>query len=121
MCTTSAHSVDLFQRGCCVLNVRASAMLLLLFVRVFGGCIIMSSALNLLIPMCIDDVGYAMTCVVRIIQGLAEVRRSGSTRVSYHCRRYCKNHKDFPTSAENLHFVLFLPLTVPVKLMTTSY
>ncbi|KAI0214180.1 Vesicular glutamate transporter 2 [Lamellibrachia satsuma] len=40
--------------------------------RVFGGCIIMSSALNLLIPMCIDDVGYAMTCVVRIIQGLAE-------------------------------------------------
>ncbi|KAK2189401.1 hypothetical protein NP493_107g01011 [Ridgeia piscesae] len=40
--------------------------------RLFGGCIIISCALNLLIPVCIETFGYATTCIVRALQGLAE-------------------------------------------------
>ncbi len=40
--------------------------------RFFGGCILASSALNLIVPTAVS-VGLALTCVMRLLQGLCEV------------------------------------------------
>ena len=38
----------------------------------------LSCALNLLLPVCIDKIGYNLTCVVRALQGLSEVSYHGN-------------------------------------------
>ncbi|CAD5111620.1 DgyrCDS916 [Dimorphilus gyrociliatus] len=40
--------------------------------RIFGGCILVSCTLNLLLPICIEQVGYGMAAAVRALQGLSE-------------------------------------------------
>ncbi|XP_041366038.1 vesicular glutamate transporter 2-like isoform X3 [Gigantopelta aegis] len=40
--------------------------------RLYGGSILLSSALNLLLPTAIKDVSYTFTCIVRFLQGLSE-------------------------------------------------
>ena len=44
-----------------------------IFDRLFGACIAISCALNLLIPVCIAHIGFAATCTVRCLQGISEV------------------------------------------------
>ncbi|XP_013399797.1 vesicular glutamate transporter 1 isoform X1 [Lingula anatina] len=40
--------------------------------RMFGGCILLSCGLNLLVPVSIDNGIYPLTCVLRILQGMSE-------------------------------------------------
>ncbi|XP_064601310.1 vesicular glutamate transporter 2.2-like [Liolophura sinensis] len=40
--------------------------------RLFGGCILISSSLNLLIPVAISNMGYKFTLAIRFCQGLSE-------------------------------------------------
>ncbi|XP_052225050.1 probable vesicular glutamate transporter eat-4 [Dreissena polymorpha] len=38
----------------------------------FGGCILVSALFNLLLPVCIENNQYTLTCIIRTCQGLAE-------------------------------------------------
>lgn len=40
--------------------------------KIYGGCILTSALLNLLLPLCIGRAAYILVCVVRCCQGLAE-------------------------------------------------
>ncbi|XP_067655169.1 vesicular glutamate transporter 2-like [Haliotis asinina] len=40
--------------------------------RLYGGSILLSSALNLLLPVSIDEISFVFTCVIRFLQGLSE-------------------------------------------------
>ncbi|KAL4225055.1 hypothetical protein ACF0H5_015749 [Mactra antiquata] len=40
--------------------------------KIYGGCILISSLLNLLLPVCIDNDLFSLTCIVRCCQGLSE-------------------------------------------------
>ncbi|XP_074660699.1 vesicular glutamate transporter 3-like isoform X2 [Tubulanus polymorphus] len=40
--------------------------------RLFGGSILTSCVLNLLLPVGIDKLGYEATCAIRLVQGLSE-------------------------------------------------
>ncbi|XP_071119923.1 vesicular glutamate transporter 3-like isoform X2 [Mytilus edulis] len=40
--------------------------------RIFGGCILFSAVMNLLLPVFVEEVGYIGTCCLRGIQGMGE-------------------------------------------------
>ncbi|XP_071099907.1 vesicular glutamate transporter 2.2-like [Haliotis cracherodii] len=40
--------------------------------RLYGGSILLSSALNLLLPVSIDEISFVFTCIIRFLQGLSE-------------------------------------------------
>ncbi|KAK3103573.1 hypothetical protein FSP39_020244 [Pinctada imbricata] len=40
--------------------------------RIYGGSILLSASLNLLIPISIEELGYITTCAVRFLQGITE-------------------------------------------------
>ena len=78
-----------------IANLQGSAIEVVMC-RLFGGCLLMTHSLNLLLPLSIVKFGYTFTCIVRLTQGLVEVHSTFLIVINNHLNGTLKPQSNGP-------------------------